>query len=138
MKQHGCSGPSVDLLGVFMSSDLEFLLVNVKRQSKRLSKILSCSLGQAQEGLAICVYGCLSYGDFLKKIKSNKFDNPLLALTGLSPNSEIFLLKILESNLNSIVLNFEKKFPDSSIDEKLVVSLFGITFDEYTARVSSQ
>jgi len=121
-----------------MSLEPEALLSNIKRQSKRLSKKLSISLGHAQEGLAICLYGCDSYSDLLKKIKSESFDNPLLALTGLTPSADIFLLKLLASNIDGILGNFEKKFPGNEIDEVGLVSLFGLSFDEFEAEISKQ
>lgn len=124
--------------GVRMSLEPEALLSNIKRQSKRLSKKLSISLGHAQEGLAICLYGCDSYSDLLKKIKSESFDNPLLALTGLTPSADIFLLKLLASNIDGILGNFEKKFPGNEIDEVGLVSLFGLSFDEFEAEISKQ
>lgn len=123
--------------GVRMSFESEALISNVKRQAKRLSKKLSLPLGQAQEGLAICLYGCDSYSDLLVKMKAESFDNPLIALSALSPNSEIFLVKILASHLDSIIGNFEKKFPSSNIDEELVISLFGLSFSEFKLKIST-
>ena len=122
--------------GLALSFNKEDLLVNIKRQAKRLSKLLTIPLGQAQEALAICLYGCDSYSDLLVKIKAESFDNPLIALSALSPNSEIFLVKILASHLDSIIGNFEKKFPGSNINEELVISLFGLSFDEFKAKIS--
>ncbi len=124
-------------LGVRMYLKPESLLSNVKRQSKRLSKVIGCPLGHAQEGLAICLYGCDSYSDLLKKIKSESFDNPLIALTALSPNSESFLVKLLESHLNTVLENFEKKFSNFDFSEEVVVSLFGLSFEEYQSQISS-
>ena len=120
-----------------MSFESEALISNVKRQAKRLSKKLSLPLGQAQEGVSICLYGCDSYSDLLVKIKAESFDNPLIALSALSPNSEIFLVKILASHLDSIIGNFEKKFPGSNIDEEMVVSLFGLSFSEFKLKIST-
>jgi hypothetical protein len=130
-------GLALPFLGVLMSFNKEDLLVNIKRQAKRLSKLLTIPLGQAQEGVAICLYGCGSYGDLLVKIKAESFDNPLIALSALSPNSEIFLVKILASHLDSIIGNFEKKFPGSNIDEEMVVSLFGLSFSEFKLKIST-
>jgi len=129
-------GLALPFFGVLMSFNKEDLLVNIKRQAKRLSKLLTIPLGQAQEALAICLYGCDSYSDLLVKIKAESFDNPLIALSALSPNSEIFLVKILASHLDSIIGNFEKKFPGSNINEELVISLFGLSFDEFKAKIS--
>ena len=129
-------GLALPFFGVLMSFNKEDLLVNIKRQAKRLSKLLTIPLGQAQEGAAICLYGCDSYSDLLVKIKAESFDNPLIALSALSPNSEIFLVKILASHLDSIIGNFEKKFPGSNINEELVISLFGLSFDEFKAKIS--
>ncbi len=123
--------------GVRMSFESEALISNVKRQAKRLSKKLSLPLGQAQEGVSICLYGCDSYSDLLVKIKAESFDNPLIALSALSPNSEIFLVKILASHLDSIIGNFEKKFPGSNINEEMVVSLFGLSFSEFKLKIST-
>ena len=120
-----------------MNFEPETLLSNVKRQAKRLSKKLSLPLGQAQEGVSICLYGCDSYSDLLVKIKAESFDNPLIALSALSPNSEIFLVKILANHLDSIMRNFEKKFPGSNINEEMVVSLFGLEFDEFKGKLST-
>ena len=129
-------GLALPFFGVLMSFNKEDLLANIKRQAKRLSKLLTIPLGQAQEGAAICLYGCDSYSDLLVKIKAESFDNPLIALSALSPNSEIFLVKILASHLDSIIGNFEKKFPGSNINEELVISLFGLSFDEFKAKIS--
>lgn len=123
--------------GVRMSFESEALISNVKRQAKRLSKKISIPLGQAQEGVSICLYGCDSYSDLLVKIKAESFDNPLIALSALSPNSEIFLVKVLASHLDSIIGNFEKKFPGSNINEEMVVSLFGLEFDEFKGKLST-
>ena len=62
-------GLALPFFGVLMSFNKEDLLVNIKRQAKRLSKLLTIPLGQAQEALAICLYGCDSYSDLLVKIK---------------------------------------------------------------------
>ena len=121
-----------------MSFESEALISNVKRQAKRLSKKLSLSLGQAQEGVAICLYGCDSYSDLLVKIKAESFNNPLIALTALSPKSEIFLLKLLASHLGRIIGNFEKKFPGLNISDEMVVSLFGLSFEEFKIKISNQ
>lgn len=123
--------------GVHMSFKSEALISNVKRQAKRLSKKLSIPLGQAQEGVSICLYACDSYRDLLVKIKAESFDNPLIALSALSPNSEIFLVKILASHLDGIIGNFEKKFPGSNINEEMVVSLFGLSFPEFKHKIST-
>tara|TARA_B100000929_G_scaffold249884_1_gene209314 strand:+ start:548 stop:946 length:399 start_codon:yes stop_codon:yes gene_type:complete len=130
-------GLALPFFGVLMSFKKEDLLVNIKRQAKRLSKLLTIPLGQAQEGTAICLYGCDSYSDLLVKIKAESFDNPLIALSALSPNSEIFLVKILASHLDSIIGNFEKKFPGSNINEEMVVSLFGLSFSEFKLKIST-
>ena len=130
-------GLALPFFGVLMSFNKEDLLVNIKRQAKRLSKLLTIPLGQAQEALAICLYDCNSYSDLLVKIKAESFDNPLIALSALSPNSEIFLVKILASHLDSIIGNFEKKFPGSNINEEMVVSLFGLEFDEFKGKLST-
>jgi hypothetical protein len=120
-----------------MSHNSEDLLKNIKRQAKRLAKLLSCQLGQAQETLAICVYGCKNYSQLLTQIHSHSFENPQLALAALTPNSEIFLLKLLASHLDSIIGNFEKKFPGSNINEELVISLFGLSFSEFKLKIST-
>ena len=130
-------GLALPFFGVLMSFKKEDLLVNIKRQAKRLSKLLTIPLGQAQEALAICLYDCDSYSDLLVKIKAESFDNPLIALSALSPNSEIFLVKILASHLDSIIGNFEKKFPGSNINEEMVVSLFGLSFSEFKLKIST-
>ena len=130
-------GLALPFFGVLMSFKKEDLLVNIKRQAKRLSKLLTIPLGQAHEGAAICLYGCDSYSDLLVKIKAESFDNPLIALSALSPNSEIFLVKILASHLDSIIGNFEKKFPGSNINEEMVVSLFGLSFSEFKLKIST-
>lgn len=120
-----------------MSFESEALISNVKRQAKRLSKKLSLPLGQAQEGVSICLYGCDSYSDLLVKIKAESFENPLIALTALSPNSEIFLFKLLSINLDRIIENFEKKFSGAQIQKEDVVSLFGLSFDEFKVKISN-
>ena len=121
-----------------MSHNSEDLLENIKRQAKRLAKLLSCQLGQAQETLAICVYGCKNYSQLLTQIHSHSFENPQLALAALTPNSEIFLLKLLASHLGRITGNFEKKFPGSQIKNEELVTLFGLSFEEFKIKISNQ
>lgn len=120
-----------------MSLESEALLSNVKRQAKRLSKKLSCPLGQAQEALAICLYCCDSYSDLLKKLNADSFNNPLLALTAFTPKPDKFLAKLLASHLNTVLENFEKKFPNFDFSNELVVSLFGLSFEEFQSQISS-
>ncbi len=121
-----------------MSFESKALVSNIKRQSKRLSKAIGCPLGQAQEGLAICVYQCNSYSELLKSIQSESFDTPLIILSAFTPHSEIFLAKILASHLDSIIENFGKKFPGCNINEEMVISLFGLSFEEFEIKISNQ
>ena len=120
-----------------MSHNNEDLLNNIKRQAKRLSKKLSCPLGQAQEGLAICLYSCESYSDLIAKVKSESFDTALIVLAALSPKSELFLFKLFSNTLEGIIANFEQKFPGSNIHEEVVVALFGLGFEEFKVKVSN-
>ena len=122
--------------GVRMSFESEALLSNVKRQAKRLSKKLSLPLGQCQEGLAICLYGCNNYSDLLKKIRSEPFDNPLITLSALSPHSELFLAKLLAIHQKNILENFGKRFPDSNLNEEDLVALFGLGLEEFKVKIS--
>ena len=124
------------VVGVCMSFEEDELLVNIKRQSKRLSKKLSCPLGHAQEAMAICVYECVSYSDLLQKIGAKSFENPNLILAALSPHSDLFLFKVLASSLDTIQGNFERKFNDSDINKDFVITLFGLSSAEFKAKTS--
>ena len=130
-------GLALPFFGVLMSFNKEDLLVNIKRQAKRLSKLLSIPLGQAQEALAICVYGCDSYSQLLSFLNSESFGDSRIALTALSPKSEIFLFKLLQQHISEILKKFENKFPKSSLDEKNVVSLFGLGYQEFKDKISN-
>ncbi|MBO1256651.1 hypothetical protein J3L16_13240 [Alteromonas sp. 5E99-2] len=121
-----------------MSFEKDELLMNIKRQSKRLSKKLSCPLGQAQEAMAICVYECGSYSELLIQIRSASFRDPRLVLAALSPGSDLFLFKVLADKLDSILRNFDNKFQDYDINEEMVISLFGLGIEEFKVKISSQ
>ena len=103
--------------------------LNIKRQAKRLSKILSIPLGRAQEALSIIVYDCESWGHLLTSLKSKSFDKESLLLTALHPKSELLLFKLLDNNMNNIIARFNLKFTDQKLNEEIkniIINLFGI------------
>jgi hypothetical protein len=98
-------------VGEKMSLKNDELVLNIKRQAKRLSKSLSIPLGQAQELLSIIVYDCDGWGHLLISLKSKKFDNEYLLLSALHPKAETLLFKLLNNNMNNILSRFNAKFP---------------------------
>ena len=119
-----------------MSHSNDDLLKNIKRQAKRLAKLLSCPLGQAQEGLAICVYGCTNYGQLLELLKSDTFDKSTLALATLHPKSELFTLKLLEHHLADIQLRFASKYGAEKINTENILFIFALEPDDFKEKVS--
>ena len=109
-----------------MSLNNDDLLNNVKRQAKRLSKKLSIPLGQSQEMLSYVIYGCDSYGQLISLLKSDSFVNQNLILAGLQPKAEVFLLKLLNSDMNNILSRFNERVENTKINENIVIEIFGI------------
>jgi hypothetical protein len=118
-----------------MSLKNDELLNNVKRQAKRLSKKLSIPLGQSQEMLSYVIYGCDNYGQLISLLKSDSFANKNLILAGLHPNAEHFLLKFLNTYMNSILSRFNEKVKNIKIDENTVIEIFGIEPTDFKRKV---
>ena len=114
-----------------MSLNNEDLLNNVKRQAKRLSKKLSIPLGQSQEMLSYVVYGCDSYEQLISLLKSDSFENQNLILAALHSNAELFLLKILNTDMNNILSRFNERVEKIKINENSVVEIFGIELTDF-------
>ena len=112
-----------------MSLSFDELLSNIKRQSKRLSKSIQIPLRQAQAHLSISVYQCDDWVHLRDSLKSDSYDNKLLLLASLQPNSEVFLYKLLNENLSNISLNIKentsKTLSESDL-EKIIINIFGI------------
>jgi len=112
-----------------MSLNNDDLLNNVKRQAKRLSKKLSIPLGQSQEMLSYVVYGCDNYGQLISLLKSDSFENQNLILAGLHPNADVFLFKLLGTQMNNIVDRLEEKLANKKINEEIqniIINIFAI------------
>ena len=88
-------------IGEKMSLNNDELLLNIKRQAKRLSKSLSIPLGHAQEALSIIVYDSPSWGYLRISLRSESFDNEYLLLTSLHPKSDILLFQLLDNNMGA-------------------------------------
>lgn len=110
------------------------LLVNIKRQAKRLFKTLDLSLGQAQEMLAHTIYCCDGYGDLISSVKATSFKNEYLPLTALHPKADQFFFSLLDSNMNRIVERFQVRLVDNLTSDKIkniIISTFGIEPSEF-------
>ena len=111
-----------------MSINHDDLLVNIKRQAKRLSKSLDIPLGQAQEMLAHVVYDCNGYGDLISSIKATSFKNECLPLAALHPKADVFLF----THLNNIADRLEEKLVNKKINEEAKNITFNIFAIEQT------
>lgn len=121
-----------------MSLNNDELLLNIKRQAKRLSKILSIPLGRAQESLSITVYDCESWGDLRSSVIAKSFDNEYLLLAALYPKADIILFKLLDNNMSNIVARFNAKFIDQKSNEEIkiiLISLFGIEPTDFQNKI---
>jgi hypothetical protein len=112
-----------------MSQSNDELLSNIKRQAKRLSKSINVPLRQAQGHLAMSVYQCDNWNHLRDSLKSDSFDNQLLLLSALQPNSDTFLYTLLNENLSNISLSIKENtsinIPENDIEE-LIINIFGI------------
>jgi len=118
-----------------MSLKNDELVLNIKRQAKRLSKTLSIPLGQAQELLSIIVYGCESWTYLRASLKSESFDNQFLVLAALHPKADIFLFKLLNNNMGSIIARFSARFPNLEGNEERIINLFGIELHDFEQKI---
>ena len=121
-------------IGENMSVNHDDLLLNVKRQAKRLSKKLDIPLGQAQEMLSYIVYDCDGYGDLIFSVKATSFKNECLLLTALHPKADIFLFKLLDTHMNNIVQRSQEKLENNKINENIIISLFGIEPSDFKSK----
>jgi hypothetical protein len=112
-----------------MSLSNEELLSNIKRQAKRLSKSINIPLRQAQSVLSISLYQCDNWNNLRESLKSDSFDNQLLLLSALQPNSNTFLYTLLNENLSNISLSIKENtsinIPENDLEE-LIINIFGI------------
>ncbi len=125
-------------IGEKMSLNNDELLNNVKRQAKRLSKKLSIPLGHAQEMLSYIVYGCENWSSLRTSLKSESFDNEYLVLAALHPKADLFLFKLLNNNISSIITRFNIKVAEQKSYEEIkiiLVSLFGIELTEFERKI---
>jgi hypothetical protein len=125
-------------IGEKMSLDNAELVLNIKRQAKRLSKILSIPLGQSQEFLSIIVYECWSWGHLRTSLNAESFDNECLLLSALQPKADIFLFKLLDNNMSNIVARFNAKFINQKSNEEIkiiLISLFGIEPTDFQKKI---
>lgn len=121
-----------------MSLNNDELLLNIKRQAKRLSKSLSIPLGHAQEALSIIVYDSPSWGHLRISLRSESFDNEYLLLTSLHPKSDILLFQLLDNNMSIITNRFKMKFSDQKSNEEItniIISIFGIEPTDFKCKV---
>ena len=109
-----------------MSVNHNDLLLNIKRQAKRLSKSLDIPLGHSQEMLAFVVYDCNGYGDLISSVKATSFKNEYLPLSALHPKADKFLFKLLNVHLDKIAARFEEKLTDTRPSEEICNILLNI------------
>tara|TARA_R110002012_G_scaffold321789_1_gene551421 strand:- start:3607 stop:3996 length:390 start_codon:yes stop_codon:yes gene_type:complete len=128
----------VCIIGETMSLSNDELLSNIKRQSKRLSKSINLPLRQAQYHLAKFVYQCDDWVHLRDSLKSDSFDNQLLLLASLQPNSDSFLYKLLNENLANISFNIKENTGENlPIDqvEKIIINIFGIEHSDFIRKI---
>ena len=120
-----------------MSLSNDELLSNIKRQAKRLSKSINVPLRQAQGQLAMYVYQCDNWVQLRDSLESDSFDNQLLLLASLQPNSNAFFFKLLNENLSNISLrikeNTSERLRESEL-EKIVINIFGIEPSDFKSK----
>jgi hypothetical protein len=121
-----------------MSLSNDELLSNVKRQAKRLSKSINIPLRKSQSILSMSVYQCQSWNDLRDSLKSDSFDNQLLLLASLQPNSDAFLYKFLNENLANISFHI-KEYTDENLPinqiEKIITNIFGIEHSDFIRKI---
>lgn len=121
-----------------MSLNNDELILNIKRQAKRLSKKLSIPLGQAQEGLSIIVYDSVNWGDLRTSLNAESFDNEFLLLAALHPKSDIILFKLLNNNMSIIISRFKMKFSNQKSNKEItdiIISIFGIEPSDFKRKI---
>ncbi len=121
-----------------MSLNNDELILNIKRQAKRLSKKLSIPLGRAQESLSITVYDCESWGDLRSSVIAESFDNEYLLLAALHPKADILLFKLLDNNMSIIISRFKIKFNDQKLNKEItdiIISIFGIEPSDFKSKI---
>ena len=112
------------------------MCTNNTYSSKRLSKKLSIPLGQSQEMLAYVVYGWDSYEQLISLLKSDSFENQNLILAALHSNAELFLLKILNTDMNNILSRFNERVENTKINENIVVEVFAIETTDFKWKIN--
>ncbi len=121
-----------------MSLSNDDLLSNIKRQAKRLSKSFNIPLRKSQSILSMSVYRCADWNELRDSLKFGSFDNQLLLLASLQPNSDVFLYKFLNENLSNISLNLKEysneNLPINQI-EKIIVNIFGIEHYDFIQKI---
>jgi len=121
-----------------MSLSNDELLSNIKRQSKRLSRSLNTPLRKSQSILAMSVYLCADWNELRDSLKSSSFENQLLLLASLQPNSDSFLYKLLNENLANISFNIKEytgeNLPIDQI-EKIIINVFGIEHSDFIRKI---
>jgi len=126
-------------IGEKMSLNNDELILNIKRQAKRLSKKLSIPLGQAQEMLAHVVYESVSWGHLRTSLKAESFDNEFLLLAALHPKSDIILFKLLYNCMCIIISRFKMKFSNQKSNEEItniIISIFGIEPSDFKSKIN--
>jgi len=125
-------------IGEKMSLNNDDLLVNIKRQAKRLSKSLDIPLGQAQEALSTIVYDTIGWGNLRASLGSESFDNECLLLSALHPKADIFLFKLLDTHMNNIVGRLEEKIDNKKINNEaknIILNIFAIEPTDFERKI---
>jgi hypothetical protein len=76
--------------------------------------------------LTYAVYWCEKYCQIISLLKSDSFENLNLVLVALHPNAELFLFKLLNTDMNNIFSCFNGRAEKSKINENIVIEVFGI------------
>lgn len=121
-----------------MSLSNDELLSNIKRQAKRLSKSLNIPLRQAQSVLSISLYQCGNWNHLRDSLKSDSFDNELLLLASLQPNSDIFLYKLLNTHMKMIMCKLQDELVKEAKNEEtenIIINIFGIEPSDFKRKI---
>mgnify|MGYP000014377030 CR=1 FL=1 len=107
--------------GRLMTTENSAQLDNVKRQAKRLSKIISIPLRQAQQLLSEVVYDCSNWQELKLRIDTQS-DDDLIQLTNLHPKSDAKYMQVFEE-YKEVILSRMNGHPSFEEEKKLQILL---------------
>lgn len=101
-------------------------LDNVKRQAKRLSKVISLPLKQAQQVLSEVVYDCSNWQELKLRIKVQSNDD-LILLTNLHPKADTKYMAVFDKYEEAILSRMDDhpSFVNGQ-NSKILLSIFSL------------